>query len=158
MAWLPVFGIVNVRTDVDACYCTLGLYGHRKRLCIDSGRKIPCRTAELNPRQYCSWFFGLSLSFIPRTRSSLCFFYNFYSLADLWSPCQYATGAVGSSQRDRETAEQLRGNGRHDRLCPHRHGRHDLAQVHAVRPPESHQRRLLLLQVSLPDLLFVACF
>ena len=27
------FEIFNVRTDVDACDCTRGLYGHRKRVC-----------------------------------------------------------------------------------------------------------------------------
>ena len=31
--WLPGFGSFNVRTDVDACNCTWGLYGHRKRVC-----------------------------------------------------------------------------------------------------------------------------
>ena len=33
---LPVFGIFNMRTDVDACDCTRGEYGHRKRICIKS--------------------------------------------------------------------------------------------------------------------------
>ena len=33
MVWLPVFGIFNVHADVDACDCTQGLYGHRKRVC-----------------------------------------------------------------------------------------------------------------------------
>ena len=33
MVWLPLFGIFNVRTHVDACDCTQGLYGHRKRVC-----------------------------------------------------------------------------------------------------------------------------
>ena len=33
VVWLPVFGIVNVHTDVDACYCALGLYVHRKKVC-----------------------------------------------------------------------------------------------------------------------------
>ena len=28
--------IFNVRTDVDACDCTRGLYGHRKRVCTGS--------------------------------------------------------------------------------------------------------------------------
>ena len=32
MVWLPVLGIFNVRVDVAACDCTLGLYGHRKRV------------------------------------------------------------------------------------------------------------------------------
>ena len=40
MVWLPAFGIFNVSTDVDACDCTRGLYGHRKRVCTgSSGRK-----------------------------------------------------------------------------------------------------------------------
>ena len=30
MVCLPVFGIFNVRADVDACDCTQWLYGHRK--------------------------------------------------------------------------------------------------------------------------------
>ena len=30
-AWLPVFGICNVRTIVDACDCTWGQYEPRKR-------------------------------------------------------------------------------------------------------------------------------
>ena len=33
---LPVFGIFNVRTDIDACDCTRGLCGHRKRVCTGS--------------------------------------------------------------------------------------------------------------------------
>ena len=28
MVWLPAFGLFNVHTDVDACDCTRGLYGH----------------------------------------------------------------------------------------------------------------------------------
>ena len=32
MLWLPVFGIFNVLTDVDACDCTRGLYRHCKSL------------------------------------------------------------------------------------------------------------------------------
>ena len=36
MAWLPVFETFNVCTDVDACDCTQGLYGHRKRVCTES--------------------------------------------------------------------------------------------------------------------------
>ena len=30
--WLPMLGILNVYTDVNACDCTRGLYGHRKSL------------------------------------------------------------------------------------------------------------------------------
>ena len=36
MVWLPMFGIFNTRTDVPACNCTQGLYGHRKRVCTES--------------------------------------------------------------------------------------------------------------------------
>ena len=32
MVCLPLFPIFNVRTDVDACVCTRGLYGHRKKI------------------------------------------------------------------------------------------------------------------------------
>ena len=34
--WLPVFGGFNVRTNVDACDCIRGLYGHRKTVCTGS--------------------------------------------------------------------------------------------------------------------------
>ena len=33
---LPVFGIFNMHTDVDACTCTWGLYGHCDRVCSES--------------------------------------------------------------------------------------------------------------------------
>ena len=36
MVWLPVFGIFNVRADVDACDCTRGLCGHRQTVCTGS--------------------------------------------------------------------------------------------------------------------------
>ena len=36
LLWLPVFGIFNVCTDVNACDCTWRLYGHRKRVCTES--------------------------------------------------------------------------------------------------------------------------
>ena len=36
MAWLPVFGIFNVLTDVDACNYTHGLYSYRKRVCAEN--------------------------------------------------------------------------------------------------------------------------
>ena len=32
MVRLPVFGIFSVGTDVDACDCTRGLYGHHRRV------------------------------------------------------------------------------------------------------------------------------
>ena len=28
---------------------------------VDSGRKIPCRTGDSNPRQYCAWLFSRTL-------------------------------------------------------------------------------------------------
>ena len=33
MVWLPVFWSFDVHTDLDACDCTQGMYGHRKRVC-----------------------------------------------------------------------------------------------------------------------------
>ena len=33
---MPVFGIFNPRTGVDACDCTRELYGHRERVCTES--------------------------------------------------------------------------------------------------------------------------
>ena len=34
--WLSILGVFNVRTDVDACDCTRGICGHRKRVCTES--------------------------------------------------------------------------------------------------------------------------
>ena len=36
MIWLPMFAIFNVNTDADACDCTRGLHGHRRRVCTGS--------------------------------------------------------------------------------------------------------------------------
>ena len=58
MVWLSVFGIFNVHTDVDACHCTRGCTDtvRESALEVDSGgKKIPCRTWDSNPRQYCAW-------------------------------------------------------------------------------------------------------
>ena len=65
MVWLPVFGIFNVRTDVNACTHTGGGGGgggladaaRESALKVDSGRNIPCRTGDLNPPQYCALAF-----------------------------------------------------------------------------------------------------
>ena len=57
-------GFFNVCPDVDACNCTRGLYRHRKResaLKVDSGRTVPCRTVDSNPRQYYAWLFSRTL-------------------------------------------------------------------------------------------------
>ena len=35
MVWLPVFGGFNACTDVNACDCTWGLYGHCKGVCTE---------------------------------------------------------------------------------------------------------------------------
>ena len=66
MVWLPVFGIFNVRTAVVAC--TRGLCADTVRESApegDPGRKIPCRTGDSNPRQYCAWLFSTTLLFRP---------------------------------------------------------------------------------------------
>ena len=51
MIWLPVLGIFNVRTDVDAYDCTRGLCGHRQRVCAGSGlrEKNPLPHRGLEP-------------------------------------------------------------------------------------------------------------
>ena len=36
VVWLAVFGIFNVRTDVEECDCTRVLYGHRRRVCTET--------------------------------------------------------------------------------------------------------------------------
>ena len=57
-----MLGIFNVRTDVEAYDCTRGLCGHRKSLHWKlTGRKIPCRCWDSNPRQYCTWLFSRTL-------------------------------------------------------------------------------------------------
>ena len=63
MVRLPVFGIFNLHTDLNACDCTRGLYGHLKRVCTESWfwKKIPCRTGDSNPRQYYTWLFSRTL-------------------------------------------------------------------------------------------------
>ena len=62
VVWLPVSGICNVHANVHACDFALGLCGHRKRICTErclvSGRKIPCRIRDSNPRQHGAWRFG----------------------------------------------------------------------------------------------------
>ena len=42
---------------------------------VDSGEKIPCRTGDSNPRQYCAWLFSRTLyqlSFIPAPNNIRC--------------------------------------------------------------------------------------
>ena len=39
----------------SACDCTQRLYRHHKG--VNSQRRIPCHTGDLNPRQYCIWLF-----------------------------------------------------------------------------------------------------
>ena len=50
MVWLPMFGISNVRTDVDACDSTQGLYRCHKRVCTGSWlwkkKKLPHQGLE----------------------------------------------------------------------------------------------------------------
>ena len=51
VVWLPILGIFNVYTDVNACDCIQGLCGHCKRICTEKWlgeKKIPCRIRETN--------------------------------------------------------------------------------------------------------------
>ena len=53
--FLPVLGIFNVYTVVEACDCTRGLYEHLKRVCTESWlkeREKTCRTVDSNPQAY----------------------------------------------------------------------------------------------------------
>ena len=91
MVWLAVFEIFNVHTDVDACDCTRGLYGHRTRVSAGSWlweRKIPCRTGDSNPRLYCARLFS-------RTLYQL----NYFGSQNSFTPVQIASAEVkGGSQ------------------------------------------------------------
>ena len=73
MVWLPVFGFFNVRTDVDACDCTRGLYGHRQKVGTGklTGRKISCRTGTRTRVTIIVWLFGRTVcppNLSPRPR------------------------------------------------------------------------------------------
>ena len=66
MVWLPVFGIFNLRADVDAYDCTRGGCAATVResaVEADSGRKIPCCAWDSNPHQYncCARLFSRTL-------------------------------------------------------------------------------------------------
>ena len=73
-----VFGIFNVRTNVNACDCTRGCADTEREsaLKVDSGRKIPCRTGESNLRQRRAGPTLCKLSYIPtlfrKGHSQLC--------------------------------------------------------------------------------------
>ena len=60
MVWSQCLRFFYVRTDVDACDCTWGLYKHHNKVSLkaDSGRKIPCLIGELNLHWYCAWLFS----------------------------------------------------------------------------------------------------
>ena len=61
------YRIVNMPTDVKACDCTQGCMDTIKEfaLKVDSWRKIPCRTGELNLPQQCASPTLYKLSYIP---------------------------------------------------------------------------------------------
>ena len=67
MVWLAVFGIFTVCTDTGASDCTWREWGEGYEHCksaleVDSGRKIPCCTRDLNPHPYCTWLFSHTLA------------------------------------------------------------------------------------------------
>ena len=65
--WLPMFGIFNVCTDVNASVCTYGRMDtvRESALKVDSGRKVPCHTGESNLPQQCASLTLYQLSYIP---------------------------------------------------------------------------------------------
>ena len=66
------YGIFNVPTDVNACTRTRGRTDTliESALKVDSGRKIPCRTAESNLRQRRAGPTLYHLSYIPSPSAS----------------------------------------------------------------------------------------
>ena len=72
----PLFGIFNVWTDVDAYDCMRSHEGckdtvRQSALEVDCGRKIPCRTGDFNPYQYCAWLFNRTFYQLSYFRPSL---------------------------------------------------------------------------------------
>ena len=63
---LPVFGILNMHSDVDACNCTQGLYEHCKRVCTDSWLREKNDLAALGNKICVSWLLCLAFQFIAR--------------------------------------------------------------------------------------------
>ena len=63
MVWLPMFEIFNMRTGVDACYCTRGLYRNRKSLHWKStlGQESFATPGDSNKHLYCTWLLSLTL-------------------------------------------------------------------------------------------------
>ena len=64
MVWLQVVGIFNVRVQMlkhvivhGGCTDTV----RESALKVDSGRKVPYRAGNPNPRQYCVWLFSQTL-------------------------------------------------------------------------------------------------
>jgi len=55
-AAVPVFGIFNVRTGVDARDCTRGIYEHHKSVCAAQGNGTRVSSAhELSCPRACGW-------------------------------------------------------------------------------------------------------
>ena len=61
------YRIFNMRTDVNACDCTQGCMDtvRESALKVDSGRKIPCHTGELNLHRQCAGTMLYQLGYIP---------------------------------------------------------------------------------------------
>ena len=64
---LPKLGIFHVHKDVNACKCTWRLYGHCKRVCIESQLwgKIPCCYRGTEPASVASWSVALPTELHP---------------------------------------------------------------------------------------------
>ena len=64
--WLPVFGIFFCLTCAQMQMYAIAHGGctdtaRESTLAADSGTKIPCRTRDSNPRQYCAWLSSRTL-------------------------------------------------------------------------------------------------
>ena len=69
------YGILNVRTDVNACDCTQACTDKRERVCTESWlweKKIPCLTGKSNLRRRRAGPMLYQLSYITHPRHGQC--------------------------------------------------------------------------------------
>ena len=67
LTWTTGYRMFNVHTDVNACNCKQGFMDtiRESALNVDSNRKIPCCTRELNLRRRCAGTMLYHLTYIP---------------------------------------------------------------------------------------------
>ena len=80
--WLPVLGIFNMRTDVQTCDCTGGLYRHLRTVCTESWlrEKNPLPHWGIEPVSAVSQFDTLPTELQPLLFLHLVFFFFYPSV------------------------------------------------------------------------------